>query len=343
MIDTAKSQLEKLSIHYIDDEKQFTASEHPVEPASAHLKELLTSYFLRSFNDLQSWTFAHKTDLKFNEVYSFARGMFSDPSFFHEGSVNILKQLVKSSQHHAIKPGEFFVALVSSVQLNDKTARALVLVKSEVKTEFLQVRKIKNAFEMDSQQGLDLKKIDKGCLILDTAGGLDVFILDHSNKGSEARYWTDLFLGIELQENDQFKTGNYLSLTKEFITRDMETSIQIDKADQADLLNRSVNYFRKNGHFREEEFIDEVFSDQNVVKSFKSFKQSYQEDQQIDIGDEFSISADVVKKQARIFKSVIKLDKNFHLYIHGNRDLIEQGYDERKRKKFYKIYFDEEK
>ena len=48
-----------------------------------------------------------------------------------------------------------------------------------------------------------------------------------------------------------------------------------------------------------------------------------------------------VKKQARVFKSVLKLDKNFHIYIHGNRDLIEQGTDERGRK-YYNIYYEEE-
>jgi REP element-mobilizing transposase RayT len=47
-----------------------------------------------------------------------------------------------------------------------------------------------------------------------------------------------------------------------------------------------------------------------------------------------------LKKQARALKSVIKLDKNFHIYIHGNRNLIEQGTDE--NGKFYKIYYKEE-
>ena len=48
-----------------------------------------------------------------------------------------------------------------------------------------------------------------------------------------------------------------------------------------------------------------------------------------------------VKKQARVFKSVLKLDKNFHIYIHGNRELIEQGV-EKDGRKFYKLYFESE-
>ena len=60
----------------------------------------------------------------------------------------------------------------------------------------------------------------------------------------------------------------------------------------------------------------------------------------IRIEDEFGISDSAVKKQARSYKSVIKLDRNFHIYVHGNRNLLEQGEDE--KGKFYKVYYQEE-
>ena len=56
--------------------------------------------------------------------------------------------------------------------------------------------------------------------------------------------------------------------------------------------------------------------------------------------ESYDISESAVKKQARAYKSVIKLDKNFHIYVHGNRELIEQGEDE--KGKYYKVYFKEE-
>lgn len=37
-------------------------------------------------------------------------------------------------------------------------------------------------------------------------------------------------------------------------------------------------------------------------------------------------------------KLVIKLDRNFHVYIHGKRDKIEEGED--KKGKFIKLYYD---
>ena len=61
----------------------------------------------------------------------------------------------------------------------------------------------------------------------------------------------------------------------------------------------------------------------------------------LELEDNFKIAVQSVKKQARIFKSVLKLDKNFHVYIHGNRELIERGQDSDGRK-YYKIYYENE-
>ena len=47
------------------------------------------------------------------------------------------------------------------------------------------------------------------------------------------------------------------------------------------------------------------------------------------------------KKYKISYAILIKLDKNFHIYIHGDRQLIEQGV-EKDGRKFYKIYYDEE-
>ncbi|MEZ4893945.1 MAG: hypothetical protein R2778_13135 [Saprospiraceae bacterium] len=49
-----------------------------------------------------------------------------------------------------------------------------------------------------------------------------------------------------------------------------------------------------------------------------------------------------MRKEFKVFKSVLKLDKNFHIYVHGRRDLIERGFDEQKGKKFYKVYYENE-
>ena len=89
-----------------------------------------------------------------------------------------------------------------------------------------------------------------------------------------------------------------------------------------------------------EEFTNEVFAQSEVIDSFNKYKENYEQDRDLEIADSFTISESAVKKHVRAFKSVIKLDKNFHIYVHGNRNLIEQGEDE--KGKFYKVYYQEE-
>jgi hypothetical protein len=105
-------------------------------------------------------------------------------------------------------------------------------------------------------------------------------------------------------------------------------------------LNKSVKFFKENDNFDIEEFTNEVMEYSDVIEKFNQFKSHYQEEHELEIADHFTISESAVKKQSRILKSVIKLDKNFHIYIHGDRNLIEQGEDT--KGKFYKVYYQEE-
>jgi hypothetical protein len=116
---------------------------------------------------------------------------------------------------------------------------------------------------------------------------------------------------------------------------------EVGKTEQIDLLNRSVEYFKTNDSFNKKEFEKEVFQEPELIKSFRNYDKSYREENSIKMTDNFEISAQAVKKQSKIFKSVLKLDKNFHIYIHGDKELIEKGV-EKDGRKFYKIYYKEE-
>jgi hypothetical protein len=78
-----------------------------------------------------------------------------------------------------------------------------------------------------------------------------------------------------------------------------------------------------------------------MIESFRRFGSQYVQNNDYDIAASFDISPEAVKKQSRIYKSVLKLDKNFHIYIHGRTDLIEKGM-EMDGRKYYKIYYQDE-
>ena len=79
-----------------------------------------------------------------------------------------------------------------------------------------------------------------------------------------------------------------------------------------------------------------------LMESFEKYKGTFEHQNGQTIEERFDISDTAVRKNAKVFKSILKLDKNFHVYIHGSRELIEKGFDEATGMNYYKIYFKEE-
>jgi hypothetical protein len=70
-----------------------------------------------------------------------------------------------------------------------------------------------------------------------------------------------------IQLNNEFhQTNQFLGIAKQFVTKQLGEDFEVSKADQIDLLNRSVNYFKKHDTFDKEEFESEVFDNENVIE-----------------------------------------------------------------------------
>jgi hypothetical protein len=220
---------------------------------------------------------------------------------------------------------------------------AIGIFKSEKQVPFLKMNNSQSKFIINHDVGFEIDRIDKACIIFNTRKieGYQVLIIDNANKAEEAKYWKNDFLKVKPVANEFHQTQQMLSITKEYVTQKLSEDFSVTKADKIDLLNRSVDYFKTHDSFDKKEFEQDVLQDKGIIKSFRNFDSHYREKNEIELDDSFDISLPAVKKQARVFKSVLKLDKNFHIYIHGNRELIEQGVDENGRK-YYKIYFETE-
>ena len=288
--------------------------------------------------------FYHEADLNLNEVYAYASKIFENPKKLGEQSVNLAKHLYEHSNHPKIKGGEFYVVYFDECTINGETVDAVGLFKSENKDTFLKIYPSEDGFEIESQQGVDINKLDKGCLIFNTEkeNGYVVAVVDNTNKGAEAHYWIDDFLHIRQRKDEYYNTQNIIAMTKNFVTKALPQEFEISKADQADLTNRTLNFFKEKDTFNIDEFTNEVIGQPEVIDSFNKYRNEYQKEQDIEIADSFTISDTAVKKQARVLKSIIKLDKNFHIYIHGNNQYIKKGYDETTGMYFYQLFFKEE-
>ncbi|HEU4497107.1 MAG TPA: nucleoid-associated protein [Flavobacterium sp.] len=311
----------------------------------ARLRELLIKYFLYPFKDVEefySFTFSDE-DFTLNPLYQYAISIFSEKKSFKIKSESIAKHLYEIALHPQIKSGDLFVVTFENISVNGELVNALGFFKSENRQEFLQLNKNSKEFSLRYDDGINIDKLDKGCLIFNTEkeNGYRICVIDKSNKSNDAQYWVNFFLNIKPIKTNFHQTNQFLGIAKQFVTKQLDENFEVSKTDKIDYLNRSVDYFKTHDNFDKQEFEKEVFGDKNVIKSFQQFDETYRQENEVELADNFEISAQAVKKQARVFKNVLKLDKNFHIYIHGNREMIEQGIDEDGRK-YYKIYYENE-
>ncbi len=340
----SSSKIANISLHLVGNkhnEEYMTLSDGSLELNDV-VKEILTNYFLTPFKTNECFNLYHESDINLNEVYSFASRIFDNPDTLHEQSINIAKHLYEKSDHPKIKGGEFYVVYFENCVINDEVVDAVGLFKSENKETFLKVYPSGENFEIESQQGVNINKLDKGALIFNTERekGFVISVVDNTNKGAEAHYWMDEFLHIRQRQDEYYNTQNVIALTKHFVTKELPKEFEVSKADQVDLLNKSAQFFKEKDSFDIEEFANEVIGQPEVIESFNRYKESFAQERDIEFSDNFAISDVAAKKGVRSLKSVIKLDKNFHIYIHGDRSKIETGEDD--KGKFYKVYYNEE-
>ncbi|RLD61153.1 MAG: nucleoid-associated protein [Bacteroidetes bacterium] len=345
MIDFTQIILDEIYVHQVGNklrDEGIKISNENISFAEEDTKSYLLKYFLSPFNNNEVYNFYHPSELDLNEIYVFIKRLFTNSDTLYESSIEISKHLYEKSTHPKINGGEFCICYFKNCLFDGVKADAIGFFKSEKKDVFLKFDSVRDNFSIRHENGVNVNKLDKGCLIfnLEESNGFKVCIID-SNKSKDTQYWKNDFLNIRPASDNYHFTKDFLSITKDYVTKQLNDDFEVSKADQIDLLNRSVDYFKTHETFDKTDFEKEVFQDSSVINSFRNFDESYRRDNEVELSDSFEISSQAVKKQARVFKSVLKLDKNFHIYIHGDRELIEQGV-EKDGRKFYKIYYQDE-
>jgi hypothetical protein len=351
MVTAFEAYLDTISVHHVGNQAQsemYALSEQPLELKDELISSLLKQYFLSPFQKaVEVYHLMHSSgDLALNEVHNFASQIFEDKNKFHEMSEQIAKHLYNVTNHPNIKPGELYIAYFKDVQIEGNLLDAIGIFKSENKETYLKVYPDKGGFAVDYEENaININKLDKGVLIfnIEKENGYKVVVIDTANRGQDAAvYWKDNFLQLKIRNDSYNQTSNVLGIYKNFVTEKIDDEFDMTKADKIDLLNRSMKYFKEKETFDIDEFAGEVINNPKAIESFKTFKSQYEDEFDTRIGDTFEISDNAVKKQSRIYKSVLKLDKNFHIYIHGDNKLIEKGFDDDRAMNYYKVYFKEE-
>lgn len=347
MINRIEASLTNVSIHKIgikSEDEGIDLSSSPIDVEDESLQDLLLKYLIDSFKEPEFFKFTFSTgDVALNPLYNFVSNIFDSEDYLHEQSVNIARHLYESSHHPNIKAGDLLVTYIKDILVEDELVNAVAIVKSENKDAFLKLNLQDGSYYLDFEDGINIEKLDKACLILDTEreDGYKICIIDKSNRSKDAVYWKDDFLNLASREDNYHATTHYIQATKSFIKERLPFEEGADKRDEAEILHRSKTYLKNAETFDKEEYTKTVFSDQERQGSFASFCDDFMAEKGVQLKDNFEVSESAVKKQTKFFRSVIKLDKNFHIYAHGDKSLMEKG-TEADGRKYYKLYYDSE-
>lgn len=349
MINLFNTHIESLSVHRVGNKSRnenLFLSEQPYN-INDEITPLLKEFFFKSFREKEEnyFQFAHDVDLEYNEMFNFATEIFTNPSSIHEISKKITQHLFEQSNHPHIKEGEVYVSYLTNVTIDNNTVDAIGVFKSEIKTDFLQFKEKENNLDLILQHGINLNKLDKGCLIFNYKKEEGYKILTVDSNRYDARYWLEHFLSVDAFQDENFFTKKYLKFCQNF-AKDVVLPAE-DKKEEVMFMNRSVNFFAKNDEFEESKFLNEVIDNPDLIPEFKNYKVDKGEKYSIEDVTNFPIANAAVTDARKSIKNIINLDTNVQIKLdfvnpESAEKFVEKGWDEEKQMYYYLVYFNKE-
>lgn len=341
MIYTEYVKIQDIIIHQVGNKLSMDGvklSDHCID-VTDELNELLVKHFLTPFRERLGLQF--KSPLRNNSVYSLVKELFANKTDFIHLSQGLAKLLYENSTYSKIMNGEFYVVYFSNCVIDGITSDAVGLFKTEQKTAYLRVTPIADSYTIAEEQGFSLKHFEKACLIFneDEDGGYQVAVIDKANKAPESQYWSDSFLQVKKRKTNSSQTACLFEMCKSFVS-------QIDDKDEikkASMMNKALSILDDSGKIIElVHFKEEVFGEQGVSVSFDEYRKKKQSENQLKLDEKFESDNSSLKKTGLKKLTTIHLDDNYDVVIRGTND-IEKGFDEKRQKHFYKLFYDKEK
>lgn len=349
MINLYSTHIASLSIHRVGNKSRsegYFVSSAPYK-LEDELMPLLKEYFLKPFREKEEnyFHFSHEADLEFHDLYNIASTIFLNPDSIHDQSKKITALLYNQSEHPHIKSGEVYVAYLENVQLDNEKMDAIGIFKSELKQDFLQFEETETQLNAVLQQGVNLSKLDKGCIIFNTEKEEGFKILSVDSNRYDTKYWLENFLGVEALADDIFYTKKYLKFCQDF-AKDVVLPAE-DKKEEVMFMNRAVNHFAKNDNFEETAFLNEVIDNPDLIPEFRHYKSEKAPKYNIEDLTSFPIANNAVTAARKKIKNVINLDTNIQIKMdfinpESAEKFVEKGWDEERQMYYYLVYFNKE-
>ncbi|NVN18877.1 nucleoid-associated protein [Muricauda sp. HICW] len=349
MLNLYNAQIESISLHRVGNKSKNESAFLSAEPFSLNdeMAGLLKEYFFKPFREKEEnyYKFGHEVDLEFNEVHAAVTGIFENPSDNHRLSKKITTYLFEQSNHPHIKSGEVYVVHFSDMVIDNQKTDAVGIFKSELKHDFLQFEENEHNLEILIRQGININKLDKGCIVFNINKEEGFKVLSVDSNRYDAKYWLENFLGVLPLTDDNFYTKNYLKFCQNF-AKDVVLPAE-DKQQEVMFMNRAVNHFAKNDNFEETSFLNEVMENPELIPEFKHYKVEKGPKYSIEDVSNFDIANKAVSDARKKIKNVINLDTNIQIKMdfinpESAEKFVEKGWDEERQMYYYLVYFNKE-
>ncbi|MFD2101130.1 nucleoid-associated protein [Flagellimonas iocasae] len=349
MLNLYNAQIERISLHRVGNKSKNENAFLSAEPFTLNdeMAGLLKEYFFKPFREKEEnyYKFYNDVDLEFNDVYNSVTEIFVDNSKTHEVSKKITAHLFEQSNHPHIKSGEVYVVHFSDMVIDNQKLDAVGIFKSELKHDFLQFKEKEQNLEILIRQGININKLDKGCIIFNTQKEEGYKVLSVDSNRYDAKYWLENFLGLIPLTDENFLTKNYLKFCQNF-AKDVVLPAE-DKQQEVLFMNRAVNHFAKNDNFEETSFLNEVMENPDLIPEFKHYKVEKGPKYSIEDVSNFDIANKAVSDARKKIKNVINLDTNIQIKLdfinpESAEKFVEKGWDEERQMYYYLVYFNKE-
>ncbi|MBO7055676.1 MAG: hypothetical protein J6W37_09925 [Bacteroidales bacterium] len=347
MISLAQATVEKIVIHKINvvanneeegTKKECFISKNEIQFLDEETQEILKSYFSLALKSPDLYRFIDNHNL----VASECEQLFEKKTSVYDFSVKVLEKLTDVVADKDINANEVYVAYFTNCEVDDQFVDAVGIFTSEQKETFLKLLQNENEINFQTDEGIGLKKLNKGCIIFNITEDNSYIIKAQDNTKGDDVYWIDNFLEAKAIENEYFNTESFFKICKDFNDEVLAPNNTVANEDRIKFLQNSLNYFQTNQTFDENQFNETTIGNPEVIQAFNNFKQGYRNKYEVEIPASFDIDETAVKKSKKYLRSVIKLDKNFHIYVHSRPEYLERGYDAEKGISFYKVFFEVE-
>lgn len=328
MLNTSSAKIEKMIIHQVGNkgrEEACTFSAMSITPSES-LAALLLAHYLAPLSELEdTFEFNHEIDPSLNTIALLSKDIFTaqdienedeeslQSDLFQAASIKIAQHLYGVTNHPNISGGDFIIILFSNLFEGMEETLGLGIFKVESKDDYLDIFDNNGTLEFVEEEGISLKDIQKGALIL--AHNESVFAIDSLKK--RTKYWHDDFLNLKPKQTElaELKAGNDIlkGLSK-----------RIEAPDQQLAFNRSLE-----AHLDEHEeirlsdlegFSKAYIEDQDINRVFNAAQNraGFEIDRNLSIpSNEFREQSQKIMKKMRVAEGIDLVISNKDAYLNG--------------------------